>query len=178
MKFLDIFSCSNNLSIANMSVYIHTITTKLGTFSIEKKCEISHFWSGPPLPLKSVKLENFFFTHQLKHVLVKSLFKKIYFFTQNPRRLKEISRFSPNLVQNCDFHVRGYSPPHILKKFFFADLHALGHERKKNKKSVKMTQFCPDHPPPHTFFQVRRSLTHCRQIQIHKSVTTFRVKLT
>ena len=112
--------------------------------SKKKKCEISHFWSGPPLPLKSVKLENFFFTHQLKHVLVKSLFKKIYFFTQNPRRLKEISRFSPNLVQNCDFQVRGYSPPHILKKFFFADLHALGHERKKKKKSVTMTQFCPD----------------------------------
>ena len=53
------------------------------------------------------------------------------------------------------FQVRGYPPP-LLKKIFFADLHDLGHERKKIKKSVKMTQFCPDPPPPsvkfHTFF--------------------------
>ena len=47
-------------------------------------------------------------------------------------------------------------PPPYTEKFFFEDLHDLGHERKKRKKSVKMTQFCHDTPPPnvkfHTFF--------------------------
>ena len=37
-----------------------------------------------------------------------------------------------NMVQNCDFQVRGYSPL-ILKNFFFADLRDLGHEKKLKK---------------------------------------------
>ena len=71
--------------------------------------------------------------------------------------------FSLICPKNFDFQVRGYPPPHT-KKIFFADLHDLGHERKKIKKSVKMTQFCPDPPPSvkfHTFFfffRVRTSL--------------------
>ena len=47
-------------------------------------------------------------------------------------------------VRNFTLLVRKESTPHplyaILKKNFFADLHDLGHDRKKNKKSVKMTQ--------------------------------------
>ena len=41
----------------------------------KKKCELSHFWSGPPPPLKSVKCKIFFFfTHYLKLILVKRTF--------------------------------------------------------------------------------------------------------
>ena len=56
----------------------------LGKFSLEKKKKSVNFPTfvpDPPPPLKSVKLNNFFFTHQLKHILVKILFKRIYFFT-------------------------------------------------------------------------------------------------
>ena len=50
-------------------------------------------------------------------------------------------------VQNFWASRKGVPPPPNTKKNFFADFHDLGHERKKNKKSVKMTQFCPDPPP-------------------------------
>ena len=66
------------------------------------------------------------------------------------------------MVQNCDFQVRGYSPPYT-KKIFFADLHDLGHERKKIKKVWKWPNF--GQTPPlsvkfHTFFfRVRTSLS-------------------
>ena len=41
-------------------------------------------------------------------------------------------------------------PSYIIcpKNFDFADFHDLGHDRKKNKKSMKMTQFCHDPLPP------------------------------
>ena len=61
------------------------------------------------------------------------------------------------------FQEEGTPPPHT-KKIFFADFHDLGHERKKNKKSVKMTQFCPDPPPEceisHFFFFSNENLPY------------------
>ena len=64
--------------------------------------------------------------------------------------------------QNCDFQVRGYSPP-CTKKFFLCRFAWFRTWKKKNWKSMKMTQFCPDPPPIsvkfHTFFfWVRTSL--------------------
>ena len=96
---------------------------------------------------------NCFFTHKLKHILVKILFKRIYFFTYKPRKLY-ITKFSPNKSKNFDFQVKGYHPPHTKKNFLcrFAWLRTW---KKKIKKSVKMAQFCPDPPPSvkfHTFF--------------------------
>ena len=126
----------------------------LGKVSFEKKkCELSHFWSGPPHPpLKSVKCKKFIFFHTLFET---HFGQKNFFFTYKSIKLRKISGILPNMSKIFGLPGRGYPPP-IQKKIFFADFHDLGHERKKNKKSVKMTQFCPDPPPLsvkfHTFF--------------------------
>jgi len=39
--------------------------------------------------------------------------------------------------KSVNFHTFGPDPPPILKKIFFADLHDLGHESKKNKKKCE-----------------------------------------
>ena len=56
----------------------HNVLIK-GSSHLKKKSVKFHTF-GPDPPLKSVKLEKlFFFTHQPKHVLVKSLFKRRFF---------------------------------------------------------------------------------------------------
>ena len=57
------------------------------------------------------------------------------------------------MSKNFDFQVRGYLPP-ILEKNFFADLHDLGHKRKKIKKCENdpiLARQC-DSVKFHTFF--------------------------
>ena len=60
--------------------------------------------------------------------------KGIYFFTYKPRKLIENFKVLPNYVQkNLTFREGGTLLP-ILEKNLFADLHDLGHKRKKIKK--------------------------------------------
>ena len=113
----------------------------------KKKCEISHFWSRPLPPPKKCQTWEFFFSH----INWNMFWWKVFKFQDFPLIWSKI----------VTFRQRGTLPP-ILKKNFFAALHDLGHERKKIKKSVKMTQFCPDPPSKceisHFFFWVRPSL--------------------
>ena len=90
-----------------------------------------------------MKGKNLFFFHTLTET---HFGEKNFFSPYKSIKLRKISRFFPNISKVFGLSGKGVPPPHT-EKFFFADLHYLGHERKKNKKSVKMTQFCPDPPP-------------------------------
>ena len=97
-------------------------------------------------------VRNLFFFHTLTET---HFGEKNFFSPYKSIKLRKISRFFPNISKIFGLSGKGVPPP-ILKFFFFADLHYLGHERKKNKKVWKWPDFVLTPPPKceisHFFF--------------------------
>ena len=98
---------------------------------IRKKKIIVNFHNLGPDPPKSCERQKFIFFHTLTET---HFGEKNFFSPYKSIKLRKISRFFPNISKIFGLSGKGVPPPPILKFFFFADLHYLGHERKKIKK--------------------------------------------
>ena len=105
-------------------------------------------------------VRNLFFFHTLTET---HFGEKNFFSPYKSIKLRKISRFFPNISKIFGLSGKGVPPP-ILKFFFFADLHYLGHERKKIKK-CENDPILSWPPPPKCeishffFFRTRPSLS-------------------
>ena len=97
----------------------------MGRVHSKKKKNIVNFHNlGPdPPPLKVVKGKNLFFFHTLTET---HFGEKNFFSPYKSIKLRKISRFFPNISKIFGLSGKGVPPP-ILKNFFFAYLHELGH---------------------------------------------------